>query len=45
MDIGIVLAVFMTLLIMMPLIIEIINEKKYKEEIDELINEVIDEEK
>lgn len=39
MDIGIVLAVFMTLLIMLPLIIEIINEKKYKEEIDEILNQ------
>ena len=39
MDIGIVLAVFMTLLIMIPLIIEIITEKKYKEEIDEILNQ------
>lgn len=39
MDIGIVLVVFMTLLIMLPLIIEIITEKKYKEEIDEILNQ------
>lgn len=39
--IGIVLAVFMTFLIMMPLIVGTI----YEEEIDELINEEIDEEK
>lgn len=39
MDLGIISLIFMILLLFVPLIIEIITEKKYRKEVEEILNQ------